>query len=128
MTPTELLAEIYRDHEELTGVVDALRGALETRDYADARSLLVRLQAIEIRHYATEDALMRAVAFDHAETHRTEHAALLDMLDRINRTLALENPGAISPKIVAHLEAALGHMMNADDKLNRFVVTRFVQS
>lgn len=127
MTPKELLDGIYQDHDEITGVVGRLRAALDAADYGGARSLLISLQAIEVRHYATEDALMRAVAYDHADTHRTEHAALVETLGRINQALALESPTAISPKIVAHLEAALGHMMNADDRLNRFVLERLVR-
>ena len=126
MTPTELLDDIYHDHDEITGVVRALRAALDAGDYGGARSLLISLQEIEVRHYATEDALMRAVAYDDADTHRTEHAALLETLGRINQALALESPTAISPRIVGHLEAALGHMMNADDRLNRFVLARVV--
>lgn len=127
MTPTELLDDIYQDHDEITGVVRALRAALDAGDFGGARSLLMSLQEIELRHYATEEVLMRAVAYDDADTHRTEHGALLDTLGRINQALALESPTAISPRIVAHLEAALGHMMNADDKLNRFVLARVVR-
>lgn len=85
------------------------------------RSLLMALQLVEARHYATEDALMRAVSYDGAESHRAEHVEMLETLKRINETLVWENVGAISPQVVAHLETALAHMRDADQALNRFV-------
>jgi hemerythrin-like metal-binding protein len=128
MTPENYIDQISKDHEELSGVLQTLRRVLDARDYGAARTQMLRLQQIEARHYATEDSLMRAVGYARAGEHRAEHGTLLDMLDRINRTLALESPDSISPKIVAHLEAAVAHMMDADEKLNRFVLERIVRS
>ncbi len=127
MTPRDYIDEVSKDHAELSGMVRKLRNALEARDYGEARGLLVDLQQCEERHYATEEALMQAVAYDRADSHRAEHGALLEMLGRINHALAFESPTLISPKIVAHLEAALAHMMDADERLNRFVLERLVR-
>jgi hemerythrin-like metal-binding protein len=124
MTPTDLIDEISHDHAEISEIVESLRKLLGAGDYGEARSLLMRLQSIEMRHYATEEALMRAVAYDHADIHRAEHAAMLDTLARINQTLALEPTASISPQILAHLEAALAHMIQADHKLGRFIAER----
>ena len=85
------------------------------------KSLLMALQMLEAKHYATEEALMRAVAYDQAEAHRAEHATMLDTLKRINEALVWENLATVSPEVVAHLEAALAHMIDADQSLNRFV-------
>ncbi len=128
MTPTDFVAEISRDHAEISDVVRSLRRALAERDFGEARSLLVALQDLETKHYATEEALMQAVAYAEAAAHRAEHTSLLDMLGRINQALALETPTSISPSIVAHLEAAIAHMMHADEKLNRFVLERVLRS
>ena len=127
MTPRDYIDEVSKDHAQISGVVQSLRAALDARDYEQARVLLLSLERIEARHYATEDALMRAVGYEEAVAHRSEHAALLETLGRINQSLALESSASVSPKIVAHLEAALGHMMDADDKLNRFVLERLVR-
>lgn len=128
MTPTDLIEEISHDHAEISEIVEALRKLLGAGDYGEARSLLMRLQSIEVRHYATEEALMREVAYDHADIHRAEHAAMLDTLARINQTLALEPTACISPQILAHLEAALAHMIEADHKLGRFIAERAARS
>ncbi|HEX5611189.1 MAG TPA: hemerythrin domain-containing protein [Burkholderiales bacterium] len=128
MTPTELIEDISHDHAEISEAVESLRALLDAGDYGEARSLLVRLEQIEIRHYATEEALMRAVAYDRADVHRAEHAEMLDTLARINQTLALEPAASISPRILAHLEAALAHMIQADQKLGRFVAERAAKS
>ena len=128
MTPTELIHDISHDHAEISEVVESLRGLLAAGDYGEARSLLMKLQRIEIRHYATEEALMRAVGYDQADIHRAEHAAMLDTLARINQALALEAAASISPRILAHLETALAHMIEADQKLGRFVADRAAKS
>jgi hemerythrin len=95
--------------------------ACAARSSGEMKSLLMTLEMVEARHYATEDALMRAVGYAQAEAHRAEHANMLKTLKRINETLVWENLGAISPQVVAHIEAALAHMIDADQALNRFV-------
>jgi hemerythrin len=124
MTPTELIDDMSHDHDEISDIVRSLRAALEGRDYGRARSLLLSLEVVEARHYSAESELMRAVAYDQADAHLAEHAGMLETLTRINRVLGLEGTGSVSPKIVAHLEAALAHMIDADAKLIRFVAAR----
>jgi hemerythrin-like metal-binding protein len=121
LTPKEHIDDIVRDHAEIAELVARLRAALESGDYKQMKSLLMALQMTEARHYASEDALMRAVAYDQADAHRVEHANMLDTLKHINEALVWENLGAISPQVVAHIEAALTHMIDADKALNRFV-------
>lgn len=121
MSPTELVTAAFHDHAEMQGVVERLRLAIGSTDRDVTHLLLGRLLMIEARHYATEEALMRAIAYEDADSHRSEHTALLDTLTRIVETFALENVATISPQIVAHLETALAHMIDADHRLNRFV-------
>lgn len=121
MTPKDHVDTIIRDHAEIADLVARLRAALDRGEHGEMKSLLMALQMVEARHYATEDALMRTVAYDRADAHRTEHANMLDTLKRINEALVWENLAAISPQVVAHLEAALAHMIDADQALNRFV-------
>jgi len=120
MRPTELIDAAFHDHAEMHAVLERLRAAVGSTDRELAHSLLGQLLMIEARHYATEEALMRAVAYADADEHRREHAAMLDTLTRIVETVALENLASISPQIVAHLESALAHMMDTDHRLNRF--------
>lgn len=121
MTPKEHIDHIVRDHAEINDLVAELRAATERGDQATMKSLLIGLEMLEARHYAREDALMRAVGYAQADAHRAEHAKMLDTLKSINATLVWENLGAISPQVVAHIEAALAHMMHADEALNRAV-------
>jgi hemerythrin-like metal-binding protein len=121
VTPKERVDHIVRDHAEIADLVARLRSALERGDHREMKSLLMALQMLEAKHYATEEALMRAVAYDQAEAHRAEHAAMLDTLKRINEALVWENLATVSPQVVAHLEAALAHMIDADQSLNRLV-------
>lgn len=121
MTPKDHVDHIVRDHAEIADLVARLRAALDRGEHREMKSLLMALQMVEARHYATEDALMRAVAYDQADAHRAEHANMLDTLKHINEALVWENLAAISPQVVAHLEAALAHMIDADQALNRFV-------
>jgi len=121
VTPEEHIDHIVRDHAEINNLVGQLRAATDRGDHATMKSLLMGLEMLEAKHYAREDALMRAVGYPHADAHRTEHARMLDTLRRINETLIWENMGAISPQVVAHIEAALAHMMHADEALNRAV-------
>jgi hemerythrin-like metal-binding protein len=121
VTPKEHVDHIVRDHAEIADLVARLRTALERGDQREMKSLLMALQMLEAKHYATEEALMRAVAYDQAEAHRAEHATMLDTLKRINEALVWENLATVSPQVVAHLEAALAHMIDADQSLNRFV-------
>jgi len=121
VTPEEHIDHIVRDHAEINNLVEQLRSATERGDQATMKSLLMGLEMLEAKHYAQEDALMRAVGYAHAEAHRAEHAKMLDTLRSINATLVWENMGAISPQVVAHIEAAVAHMMHADEALNRAV-------
>ena len=121
MSPTELIDAAFHDHAEMSGLLERLRAAVGSTDRGLTHSLLGQLLMIEVRHYATEETLMRAVAYEDADAHRSEHTAMLDTLTRIVETLALENLASISPQIVAHLETALAHMIDADHRLNRFV-------
>lgn len=121
MTASEHVETIVRDHAEIADLVARLRRALERGEHDEMKGLLMTLQMVEARHYATEDALMRAVDYDRADAHRAEHASMLDMLKHINETLVWEGMGRISPQVVAHLETALAHMMQADEALNRAV-------
>ncbi len=121
MTPQEHIGNVVRDHAEIADLVARLRSAVDRGDHGGMRSLLMALQLAEARHYETEDALMRAVAYDGAEAHHAEHAEMLETLKRINETLVWENVGTISPQVVAHLETALAHMRDADQALSRFV-------
>jgi len=121
VTPKEHVDHIVRDHAEIADLVARLRSALERGDQREMKSLLLALQMLEAKHYATEEALMRVVAYDGAEAHRAEHATMLDTLKRINEALVWENLATVSPQVVAHLEAALAHMIDADQSLNRFV-------
>jgi len=121
MTPREQVDAIVRDHAEIADLVARLRSALEGGDHQEMKSLLMALEMVEAKHYASEEALMRAVAYDQADAHRAEHAKMLDTLKRLNEVLVWENLGAIGPQVVAHIEAALEHMIDADQALNRFV-------
>ena len=121
MSPTELIDAAFHDHAEMSGLVERLRTSVGSATRDLTQSLLGQLLMLEARHYATEEALMRAVAYEDADAHRSEHKAMLDTLTQIVHTFALENLASISPQIVAHLEAALAHMIDADHKLNRFV-------
>jgi len=121
VTPQDHIDHIVRDHAEIADLVARLRRALDRGDHDEMKSLLMALQMAEAKHYATEDALMRAVGYAQADAHRAEHANMLETLKRINETLVWENLGAISPQVVAHIEAALAHMIDADQALNRFV-------
>ena len=121
MTPEEHIDHIVRDHAEINDLVEQLRAATERGDHATMKSLLMGLEMLEAKHYAREDALMRAVGYAQADAHRAEHARMLDTLRSINETLVWENMGAISPQVVAHIEAAVAHMMHADEALNRAV-------
>lgn len=123
MTPEEHIDHIVRDHAEINNLVEQLRAATERGDHATMKSLLMGLEMLEAKHYAREDALMRAVGYAQADAHRAEHARMLDTLKSINETLVWENLGAISPQVVAHIEAAVAHMMHADEALNRAVAT-----
>ena len=122
--PEEHVDHIVRDHAEINELVRQLRAATDRGDHATMKSLLIGLEMLEAKHYAREDALMRAVGYAHADAHRREHANMLDTLKRINETLVWENMGAISPQVVAHIEAALAHMMHADEALNRAVAAK----
>jgi hemerythrin-like metal-binding protein len=124
MTPRELLDEVARDHSEIAELVRSLRGAIEAEDHSRVKSLLVRLQAVEMRHYATEDGLMRALDYADAGPHQAQHASMIDTLARINQALTLDAPATVSVKVVAHLEEALAHMAGADEKLHRFALGR----
>ena len=121
MTPEEHIDHIVRDHADINDLVAQLRAATERADHATMKSLLIGLEMLEAKHYAREDALMRAVGYPNADAHRAEHAKMLDTLRSINETLVWENMGAISPQVVAHIEAAVAHMMDADQALNRTV-------
>ena len=121
MTPEEHIDHIVRDHADINDLVAQLRAATERGDHATMKSLLIGLEMLEAKHYAREDALMRAVGYAQADAHRAEHAKMLDTLRSINETLVWENMGAISPQVVAHIEAAVAHMMDADQALNRTV-------
>lgn len=121
MTPQDHIDHIVRDHAEINDLVEQLRAATERGDQATMKSLLMGLEMLEARHYAQEDALMRAVGYAQADAHRAEHAKMLDTLRSINATLVWENMAAISPQVVAHIEAAVAHMMHADEALNRTV-------
>jgi len=123
VTPKEHVDHIVRDHAEINDLVEQLRAATERGDHATMKSLLMGLEMLEAKHYAREDALMRAVGYAQADAHRAEHARMLDTLKSINETLVWENMGAISPQVVAHIEAAVAHMMHADEALNRAVAT-----
>ena len=121
MSPTELIDAAFHDHAEMSGLVERLRATVGSGSRDLTQSLLGELLMLEARHYATEEALMRAVAYDDADAHRSQHQAMLDTLTQIVQTFALENLASISPQIVAHLEAALAHIIDADHRLNRFV-------
>lgn len=121
MTPQEHIDHIVRDHAEINSLVEQLRAATERGDHATMKSLLMGLEMLEAKHYAQEDALMRAVGYAQADAHRAEHAKMLDTLRSINATLVWENMAAISPQVVAHIEAAVAHMLHADEALNRAV-------
>jgi hemerythrin-like metal-binding protein len=121
VTPEEHVDHIVRDHADINDLVAQLRAATERGDHATMKSLLIGLEMLEARHYAREDALMRAVGYTNAVAHRAEHAKMLDTLRSINETLVWENMGTISPQVVAHIEAAVAHMMDADQALNRAV-------
>jgi|GEM_PF-2066935 len=121
MTPRDQVARIASDHAEIADLVKRLRAALEGGHHNEMKGLLMTLQMVEARHYAAEDALMRVVGYDRADAHRAEHAGMLEMLKRINETLVWENMGTVSPQVVAHLERALAHMVDADQTLERFV-------
>jgi len=121
MTPKELVNTASRDHAEMAGLVRRLRAALDAGEHDLMQSLLRELLMVEVSHYATEEALMRAVAYDDADTHRRQHAEMVDTLKRIVQTLVIENLASVSPQIVAHFETALAHMIDADQRLNNFV-------
>jgi hemerythrin len=121
MTPKELVDTASHDHTEMASIVRLLRAALDAGDHDLMQSLLRELLMVEVRHYATEEALMRAVAYDEADTHRRQHAEMVDTLKRIVQTLVVENLASVSPQIVAHFETALAHMIDADQRLNNFV-------
>ena len=83
LTPEEHVDHIVRDHAEIADLVARLRAALERGDHDEMKSLLMALQMVEAKHYATEEALMRAVGYAQADTHRAEHANMLETLKRI---------------------------------------------
>ena len=108
---------IDRDHAEIASTVAQIRHACDAQDFGLTRRLLLALQAIEEAHYASEDALMRAAGLEMPAGHQSEHAQLIEALRRINQTIVVENLRSVSPRIAAHLEAALEHMHRSDVEL-----------
>jgi hemerythrin-like metal-binding protein len=115
------LEKIESDHTELTNLIASLRQALAKGHYELTKSLLLTLQMVEARHYATEGVLMQVVGYERADSHRAQHADLLDTLGRINQTLALESWSAISASVVAHIDSSIKHMIEADRGLSQHV-------
>jgi len=108
---------IEKDHADIASIVAEIRRASDAQDFGLTRQLLLALQALEVEHYAREDALMRATGVDMPARHREEHAQLIDALRSINQTIAVEGLRSISPRVAAHLEAALEHMHKSDLEL-----------
>lgn len=108
---------IEKDHADIASIVAEIRRASDAQDFGLTRRLLLALQALEEKHYAREDALMRATGVDMPARHREEHAQLIDALRSINQTIAVEDLRSISPRVAAHLEAALEHMHKSDLEL-----------
>lgn len=108
---------IEKDHADIASIVAEIRRASDAQDFGLTRQLLLALQALEEEHYAREDALMRATGVDMPARHREEHAQLIDALRSINQTIAVEDLRSISPRVAAHLEAALEHMHKSDLEL-----------
>ena len=108
---------IERDHADLASIVAQIRCASDARDFRLTAQLLLELHALEEAHYASEDALIRAAGFEMPVRHQAEHAQLIDTLRLINQTILVENLSSLSPRIAAHLEAALEHMHTSDAEL-----------
>jgi hemerythrin len=108
---------IDRDHVDLASIVAQVRRAIDAQDFRLAKQLLLDLQRLEEAHYASEAALMRAAGLDMPAPHRAEHAELIDTLRSINHTLLIENLHSISPRVAAHVAAALEHMHKSDLEL-----------
>ena len=117
MELTRQRESIDRDHADLASIAAQIRRASDAQDFRLTKQLLLDLQAHEETHYASEDALMRAAGFDMPARHRAEHAQLIDTLRSINHTILIENLRSVSPRIAAHLEAALEHMHKSDSEL-----------
>ena len=112
---------IADDHALLSGLVSRIRSAIESGQATLAQDLLLQLARLYESHFEHEEAMMARSAYTALADHRREHRDLVGTLETINQTLRLENLHGLSLTVAAHLEAALKHTIETDQRFLDFM-------
>ncbi len=89
------VAEIDRQHREVVDCASRLHAAIsEGQAQEQLRPMLSALIALTEMHFASEEAMMLAHAFDGHAAHRSEHQKLLKQIYLVDKDLS---SGCIDP-------------------------------
>lgn len=116
--------QIDLQHQELIEIINELEAAHVSGRQAEALGeVLPRLSAYVLFHFATEEALLPAMAAcAHAEKHRQQHKEFADKVAALN---AHPVAAADLETLIAYLKCWLvEHIMKTDQDLARQIVRR----
>lgn len=122
------IALIDQQHEKLVALINSLNDALGA---GKAQSVLVNtldeLIAYTKTHFAAEEELMRDHAYPNAQSHRTEHAKLIEKVDEMRRQFEAGGSKMAGPLLRFLCDWLTTHILETDVRLGRALQTRGVK-
>ena len=121
------VAEIDRQHREVVDCASRLSAAIsEGQAQEQLRPMLSALIAFAEMHFACEEAMMLAHAFDGHAAHKSEHQKLLKQIYLVDKDLA---SGCIGPSQVLALFVQVWidqHILSFDRQFAEFLKSKGV--
>jgi hemerythrin len=116
-------------HEELAALLNELYHCYLAQGSADdAVSILDRVIAHTIRHFASEDRLMHDHGYPLIAAHEEEHGNLLQQISVFRGELASGQRGLSSASMLFLKQWLLNHVLNSDRKLGDFLAHSVAES
>ncbi|MEI6557876.1 MAG: hemerythrin family protein [Rhodospirillaceae bacterium] len=113
------------DHRELQSIINRIYQAVEQRESRAAVTQLLRaLLARSAEHFSYEECLMAGSGYPKAESHRSQHAMLINIGNILTQNIDLTNNEIVLGTIGFFGDWLITDIENNDAAFGRFLAAR----
>ncbi len=121
--------KIDQQHQELFEIVDTIqdliRDHLKDETYDDILKLLIKLNLYAVRHFETEEQILKWNDYPDVDEHKIEHGQFTAYLDQIDVVKLRKDEAAFLIYLNDFLEKWVkGHLIGSDGKYKAYLQKR----
>lgn len=113
--------EIDGEHQAMIDLLNQLHEAVEAEKQTRVSNLLEQFSCVAMQHFATEERLMREIAYPHLERHKAQHDEFAERAQSLHEQILLGRI-VLDEKLTEVIrEWMLDHFQGEDRELGQYL-------